>query len=73
MGAEDWRARLQKLLTDWRQRQADATSAGHKPDRIETARAWHGELVDNNLAAPGWPKSVGDWNSRCKTSSTTTG
>lgn len=59
MGAEDWRARLQKLLTDWRQRQADATSAGHKPDRIETARAWHGELVDNNLAAPGWPKSVG--------------
>lgn len=54
---EDWKPRLQDLLDDWSQRQSDSKSA--KPDRIGTARAWHAELVDNGLAAPGWPKSVG--------------
>jgi acyl-CoA dehydrogenase len=59
MGPENWRSRLQKLLDGWRRRQTEAKSAGVKLDRIETARAWHAELVDNDLAAPGWPKTVG--------------
>ena len=52
-GNEDWRPRLQRLLEDYKQRPRP------KGDRIEAARAWHAELVDNGLAAPGWPKSVG--------------
>ncbi|WP_375484239.1 acyl-CoA dehydrogenase family protein [uncultured Mycobacterium sp.] len=59
MGSEDWRPRLQKLLDDWRQHQTAVSVAAVRPDRIETARAWHAKLVDNNLAAPGWPKSIG--------------
>ncbi|MGV0791180.1 acyl-CoA dehydrogenase family protein [Mycolicibacterium sp. XJ1819] len=50
----DWRPRLQRLLDDFAARRSAATG-----DRIEAARAWHAELVDNGLAAPGWPKSVG--------------
>lgn len=49
----DWRARLRQLLDDYR----------HEPqvvgDRIHAARAWQSRLVDEKLAAPGWPKSVG--------------
>lgn len=56
---EDWKPRLRKLLDEWVNRQAAAKAAGAKPDRVEIARAWHAELVDNDLAAPGWPKSVG--------------
>lgn len=33
--------------------------SGDKPDRIETARAWHTEPVDHRLAGPGWPRAVG--------------
>jgi len=60
---DDWRSRLEQLLDDRARRQADADAKGAadevKLDRVETARAWHAELVDNHLAAPGWPKSVG--------------
>jgi acyl-CoA dehydrogenase len=56
MSSADWRSRLEGLLAEHRREQA-AESA--KPDRIEAARAWHAKLVDNALAAPGWPKSVG--------------
>src|ERR1700722_15855591 len=56
MSSADWRSRLEGLLAEHRREQA-ADSA--KPDRIEAARAWHAKLVDNGLAAPGWPKSVG--------------
>ncbi|RAV02785.1 acyl-CoA dehydrogenase family protein [Mycolicibacter senuensis] len=59
MQSGDWRSRLEGLLADYRRRQAEAAQAGSKLDRIEGARAWHAELVDNELAAPGWPKSVG--------------
>jgi acyl-CoA dehydrogenase len=59
----DWRPRLQELLDDWGRRRAaakaEAMRDGVKTDRIETARAWHAELVDHHLAAPSWPKSVG--------------
>lgn len=51
----EWRPRLEALLNDFRSRD---TTAG-APDRIETARAWHAELVDHDLAAPGWPRSAG--------------
>ena len=56
MSSADWRPRLEDLLAEHQREQA-ADSA--KPDRIEAARAWHAKLVDNGLAAPGWPKSVG--------------
>jgi acyl-CoA dehydrogenase len=63
MRPDDWRPRLQRLLTHRAERQAEiqaqAQARGIKLDRIEAARAWHAELVDNRLAAPGWPKSVG--------------
>src|SRR5882757_4426973 len=56
MSSADWRSRLERLIDEHRQEQ-EATSA--RPDRIDAARAWHAKLVDNNLAAPGWPESVG--------------
>ncbi|WP_062890742.1 acyl-CoA dehydrogenase family protein [Mycobacterium avium] len=59
MQTDDWRPRLESLLADFRRRQADSTRAGEKADRIEVARAWHAELVDHQLAAPGWPREVG--------------
>jgi acyl-CoA dehydrogenase len=59
MQTADWRGRLESLLAEFRSRQADATQSGAKPDRIETARAWHAELVDHGLAGPGWPREVG--------------
>jgi acyl-CoA dehydrogenase len=63
MGPDDWRARLRHLLAEHASREAGAQAKtradGVKLDRIEIARAWHAELVDNDLAAPGWPKSVG--------------
>jgi acyl-CoA dehydrogenase len=58
MQTPEWRPALKALLADFRQRSA-AAPAGEKPDRIETARAWHAELVDHHLAAPGWPRSGG--------------
>jgi len=57
MSSADWRSRLDGLLVDYRREQVHPSGAGH--DRIEAARAWHGRLVDEKLAAPGWPKSVG--------------
>lgn len=59
MQTADWRPRLESLLAEFRQRQAEAARSGEKPDRIEAARAWHAELVDHQLAAPGWPRAVG--------------
>ncbi len=59
MQTADWRPRLESLLTEFGQRQAEAARSGEKPDRIEVARAWHAELVDHQLAAPGWPRAVG--------------
>jgi acyl-CoA dehydrogenase len=59
MQKSDWRPALESLLAEFRQRQKDAADGGGKPDRIEAARAWHGELVDHELAAPGWPRAVG--------------
>jgi acyl-CoA dehydrogenase len=59
MQTADWRPRLESLLAEFGQRQADAAKSGEKPDRIEAARAWHAELVDHHLAAPGWPQAVG--------------
>jgi alkylation response protein AidB-like acyl-CoA dehydrogenase len=59
MQAADWRPRLESLLADFRSRQGDIGRSGEKPDRIEAARAWHAELVDHGLAAPGWPRSAG--------------
>ena len=59
MQTSDWRPRLESLLAEFRQRQAEAVRSGEKPDRIEAARAWHAELVDHQLAAPGWPRAVG--------------
>jgi acyl-CoA dehydrogenase len=63
MTSVDWRPRLEQLLSDWGRRRDDAAARakaeGTKPDRIETARAWHAELVDHGLAAPGWPTAVG--------------
>jgi acyl-CoA dehydrogenase len=51
---DDWQSRLRQLLDNRALRPVEA-----KLDRIEAARAWHAELVDNHLAAPGWPKAVG--------------
>jgi alkylation response protein AidB-like acyl-CoA dehydrogenase len=59
MQTADWRPRLESLLAEFRQRQAEAARSGEKADRIEAARAWHAELVDHQLAAPGWPRAVG--------------
>src|SRR6202046_4985044 len=59
MQKADWRPRLESLLDDFRRRQADVARSGDRPDRIEVARAWHAELVDHQLAAPGWPREVG--------------
>ena len=59
MPAADWRPRLESLLADFRRREADAARSGDKPNRIAAARAWHAELVDHKLAAPGWPSEVG--------------
>ena len=59
MQTADWRPRLESLLDDFRRRETDAARSGDKPDRIEVARAWHAELVDHQLAAPGWPREVG--------------
>jgi acyl-CoA dehydrogenase len=59
MQTADWRGRLEVLLAEFRRRQADIARSGDKPDRIEVARAWHAELVDHQLAAPGWPREVG--------------
>src|SRR3984893_11132829 len=59
MQTADWRPRLESLLEDFRRRQSDIARNGDKPDRIEAARAWHADLVDHKLAAPGWPSEVG--------------
>jgi acyl-CoA dehydrogenase len=59
MQTADWRPRLESLLEDFRRRQKDMARNGDKPDRIQAARAWHAELVDHKLAAPGWPRAVG--------------
>jgi acyl-CoA dehydrogenase len=59
MSTEQWLPRLQDLLADFGRRKVEAAERGVKPDRIALARAWHAQLVDNDLAAPGWPKSVG--------------
>jgi len=59
MQTADWRPRLESLLADFRRRESETVRAGVKPDRIEAARAWHAELVDHGLAAPGWPRAVG--------------
>jgi acyl-CoA dehydrogenase len=56
MSSGDWRSRLERLLSEYQREQAAPSG---KPDRIEAARAWHAKLVDNALAGPGWPKSVG--------------
>ncbi|BCZ21856.1 acyl-CoA dehydrogenase family protein [Mycobacterium senriense] len=59
MQTADWRGRLELLLAEFGRRQAEVARSGDKPDRIELARAWHAELVDHKLAAPGWPRDVG--------------
>jgi acyl-CoA dehydrogenase len=59
MDTADWRPRLELLLADFRRHQAEIAGSGDKPDRVEVARAWHAELVDHQLAAPGWPREVG--------------
>ncbi|MDT5131755.1 MAG: hypothetical protein QOE41_1066, partial [Mycobacterium sp.] len=63
MPSDDWRPRLQALVADFGSRQAvtkaAAHAAGNTIDRIQVASAFHAELVDNHLAAPGWPTSVG--------------
>jgi acyl-CoA dehydrogenase len=56
MSSADWRSRLERLIVEHHQEQNEASA---KLDRIEAARAWHAKLVDNALAAPGWPKSAG--------------
>jgi acyl-CoA dehydrogenase len=57
MQTADWRPRLESLLADYHQRRA--AGGAEQRDRIEAARAWHAELVDHHLAAPGWPREVG--------------
>ncbi|MGZ5393341.1 MAG: acyl-CoA dehydrogenase family protein, partial [Mycobacterium sp.] len=53
MSTDDWRVRLERFLAD------DGGEQTAGADRIQTARAWHSRLVDEKLAAPSWPKSVG--------------
>jgi acyl-CoA dehydrogenase len=59
----DWRRNLQELMTAQARRQSElrslAKADGSTFDRIAVARAWQAELVDHDLAGPGWPKSVG--------------
>ena len=56
--SEDWRERLQELLA--RHFPAGKKTGGTAArDRVESARTWHAELVDHNLAAPGWPTTAG--------------
>jgi alkylation response protein AidB-like acyl-CoA dehydrogenase len=63
MSSDDWRSRLKELMADFGQRQGEAkaraNAEGSKFDRTASAKAWQVELVNNGLAAPGWPKSVG--------------
>ncbi len=63
MAPADWRDGLQKLMADFTRRQAEAKAEakaeGRKLDRTALARAWQAELVDHDLAGPGWPKSAG--------------
>src|ERR1700749_33304 len=59
MQTADWRPRLESLLPAFARRQAEVARAGDRPARIEAARAGHAELVDRQLAAPGWPREVG--------------
>jgi alkylation response protein AidB-like acyl-CoA dehydrogenase len=63
MLSDDWRQRLQGLMEDFALQQgevkAKAKAKGVKLDRIAVARSWQAQLVDNGLAGPGWPKSVG--------------
>jgi acyl-CoA dehydrogenase len=63
MSTDDWRGRLQHVMADFVRRQSDAKAKAKaesvKVDRIAMAREWQGVLVDNDLAAPGWPKAVG--------------
>lgn len=54
--AGNWREGLHALLDERRREQVND---GPRPDRITAARAWHSRLVDEGLAAPGWPKSAG--------------
>ncbi|BBZ27284.1 hypothetical protein MMAD_15790 [Mycolicibacterium madagascariense] len=55
----EWRPALEALLSEFVVRRSEAARSGAKPDRIEAGRAWHAELVDHGLAAPGWPRAVG--------------
>jgi len=59
MQEADWRPRLESLLVDFARRRDENARPGITVDRIEAARAWHAELVDHGLAAPGWPRTVG--------------
>ncbi|AEF37840.1 acyl-CoA dehydrogenase FadE30 [Mycolicibacter sinensis] len=63
MPSDNWRERLTALMTGFVQSQAEQKAEskllGVKFDRTESAKAWQAELVDNGLAGPGWPKSVG--------------
>ncbi len=63
MSPDDWRQRLQNLMAEFGRHQAEAKtkakSEGVKVDRIAVAKAWQAELVDNELAGPGWPKAAG--------------
>ncbi|NNH70858.1 acyl-CoA dehydrogenase [Nocardia uniformis] len=54
-GPGDWRERLTALLDSYAKRPWPKTSE----ERAAAARAWHSEMVDVGVAAPGWPKSVG--------------
>jgi acyl-CoA dehydrogenase len=56
MSSVDWRPRLEELLAG---QQGEQAGGPDKLNRIDAARAWHAKLVDNGLAAPGWPESVG--------------
>ena len=55
----EWRPALEALLAEFSVRKSEAARSGVEPDRVEAARAWHAELVDHGLAAPGWPREVG--------------
>jgi acyl-CoA dehydrogenase len=73
MQTADWRPRLELLLEDFRRRQKNIARNGDKPDRIQVARSWHADLVDHELAAPGWPREVGGLELPLAISWTTTG
>jgi alkylation response protein AidB-like acyl-CoA dehydrogenase len=63
MSSQEWRKRLVELMTDFDRRHGEAKSKakadGVKFDRTAWAKAWQVELVENDLAGPGWPKAVG--------------